>query len=152
MSLKAQIDNDLKQALLSGDKQKATTLRGLKSVILNEEIRLGERDNGLSDNAVIQCLQKESKKRQEAADLYIQAGSVERADQESAEKVIIDAYLPEQMSEEKIQQFVDAAIAKEADVSPALMGKIIGAVKAEAGPAADGAIIARIVKEKLQKG
>lgn len=152
MSLKAQINNDLKQALLSGDKQKATTLRGLKSVILNEEIRLGERESGLGEDAVIQCLQKESKKRQEAIDLYTQAGSADRAEQEGAEKMIIDAYLPEQMSEGQIEQLVDAALAKENEVSPALMGKIIGAVKAEAGVTADGAVIARIVKEKLQKG
>lgn len=150
MGLKAQIDQDLKQALLSGDKIKATTLRGLKSVILNEEIARGVRDSGLNEEGVITCLKKEAKKRQEAVALYEQAGSVERAQQEQAEKQIIEAYLPTALPEEEIVKLVDSAIAKQTELTPASMGIIIGEVKKTAGPAADGAVIARIVKEKLQ--
>lgn len=152
MSLKEQIDSDLKQALLSGDKLKATTLRGLKSVILNEEISRGERDTGLSDGAVVQCLQKEAKKRQEAIELYQKAGSAERVAQEKVEKAIIENYLPAALSKEQVEELVDVAIAAETTVTPASMGKIIGAVKTASAGGADGAIIARIVKEKLQKG
>lgn len=152
MSLKAKIEADLKQALLSGDKQAATTLRGLKSAILNEEISKGQRENGLSDEAIITCLQKESKKRSEAIELYKQAGSDERAAQETSEKQLIDGYLPAALSDDEIESIVNDVIAQQAEVTPASMGKIIGAVKAKTGGAADGAVIAQIVKSKLQKG
>ena len=95
MSLKQVIDQDLKEALLAGDRLKADTLRMIKSVILNQEIAQNKRDSGLDDQEVIACLQKEAKKRQEASDLYIKAGSVERSKKELDEKKVIEAYLPE---------------------------------------------------------
>lgn len=150
MGLKQQIDNDLKQALLSGDKLKISTLRGLKSTILNEEIARNVRDSGLSEDAIIQCLKKEAKKRAEAAELYEKAGSKERADQESTEKELIEAYLPAAMGEDEVARLVDEAIAKESEITPASMGKIIGQVKVASAGSADGSLIARIVKDKLQ--
>jgi uncharacterized protein YqeY len=150
MGLKQQIDIDLKHALLSGDKIKITTLRGIKSTILNEEIAHNARENGLSDEAIVQCLKKEAKKRVEAAELYEKAGSQERASQEKAEKRIIEAYLPAAMSEAEITQLVEIAITEESEITPATMGKLIGKVKAATQGAADGSVIARIVKDKLQ--
>lgn len=152
MSLKEQIDQDLKKSLLSGDKIKTTTLRGLKSSILNEEIAQGVREQGLKDEAILQCLKKEAKKRQEAIELYRQAGSIDRASQEEAEQKIIEAYLPAAMSEVEVSELVDRVIANQAEITPASIGKIIGEVKAVSRGSADGAIIAKIVKEKLQKG
>lgn len=70
MTISEQIDADLKQAMLAGDKTLVTTLRGLKSVILYEEVAKGLRDTGLDDDAVITLFSKEAKKRQESADLY----------------------------------------------------------------------------------
>jgi uncharacterized protein YqeY len=147
--MQEQIDKDLKQALLSGDKAKAETLRGLKSALLNEVIAQGARDSGLSDEQIQKILAKESKKRQEAADLYKQGGAQERAGKELAEKVIIDAYLPEQMSEDEIAKIVDEEAAKAGDATMQDMGRIIGAVRARAGGQADGALIAKLVKDKL---
>ncbi len=86
MGLKQQIDADLKTAMLAGDKVLVTTLRGLKSVILNVEVAEGSRETGLADDKIISLLQKEAKKRQESADLYLQGGSVERQQAELAEK------------------------------------------------------------------
>jgi uncharacterized protein YqeY len=149
--MQEQIDKDLKQALLAGDKAKAETLRGIKSALLNEMISQGARDSGLSDEHIQKILARESKKRQEAADLYKQGGSEERARQELAEKAIIDAYLPEQLSEEQIAKLVDEQIAATGAAGPAAMGKVIGAVKAQAGSTADGALIARLAKEKLSQ-
>jgi uncharacterized protein YqeY len=149
--MQEQIDKDLKQALLAGDKAKAETLRGIKSALLNEMISQGARDSGLSDVHIQKILARESKKRQEAADLYKQGGSEERARQELAEKAIIDAYLPEQLSEEEIAKLVDEQIAATGAAGPADMGKVIGAVKAQAGSTADGALIARLAKEKLSQ-
>lgn len=149
--MQEQIDKDLKQALLAGDKAKAETLRGIKSALLNEMISQGTRDSGLSDEQIQKILARESKKRQEAADLYKQGGSEERASAELAEKVIIDAYLPEQLSEAEIAKLVDEQIAATGAAGPTDMGKVIGAVKAQAGSSADGALIARLAKEKLSQ-
>jgi uncharacterized protein len=144
-----QIEKDLKQALLSGDKAKAETLRGLKSALLNEAISQNARETGLTDEQIQKVLAKESKKRQEAADLYKQGGAAERAGAELAEKAIIDAYLPEQMGEEQVAKIVDEEIAKAGQPAMQDMGRIIGAVRARAGGQADGALIAKLVKEKL---
>jgi uncharacterized protein YqeY len=149
--MQEQIDQDLKQALLGGDKAKAETLRGLKSALLNEAIAQNARDSGLSDEQTQKVLARESKKRQEAADLYKQGGSAERAAAELAEKTIIDAYLPEQLSEAEIAKLVDEEINKAGSPGPQDMGRIIGAVRGRAGAAADGAAIARLVKEKLSQ-
>lgn len=145
------IDQDLKQALLGGDKAKAETLRGLKSALLNEAIAQNARDSGLSDEQIQKVLARESKKRQEAADMYKQGGSDERAKAELAEKANIDNYLPEQMSEEEISKLVDEEVAKADAPTMQDMGRIIGAVRGRAGGTADGALIARLVKEKLSQ-
>ncbi len=150
MGLKQQLDQDLKKALLAGQKEKAGTLRIIKSVVLNEEIATGQRENGLSDDAILVCLKKEAKKRQEAADLYIKAGSQDRADRELAEKAIIEAYLPKAMPEEEAAALIDKELEKFNDISPSIMGQVIGAVKTASGGAADGAVIARLVREKLK--
>ena len=147
--MQEEIERDLKAALLAGDKQKTETLRGLKSALLNEMISLKARDHGLSDEQVQKILTREAKKRAEAAELYRKAGEDERYHQEVAEKQIIDVYLPEQLSELEIASVVDAEVAKLDKPGPADMGRVIGAVKAQLGPQADGATIAKLVKAAL---
>lgn len=147
--LEQQLEQDIKAALLAGDSQRATTLRGLKAVLLNVKVAEGKRDEGLADEAVLAIFAKEAKKRQESADLYTQGDNTEKAEAELAEKAIIEAYLPAQLSEEELQALIDAAIAETGASGPQAMGQVIGQVKAKAGPAADGGLIARLVKEKL---
>lgn len=149
-TLEQRLEQDIKDALLSGDKTRATTLRGLKAVLLNVKVAEGKRESGLSDQEVQAVLAKESKKRQESADLYGQGGNQDRADAELAEKAVIDAYLPAQLSEADIAKLADDVIARTGAAGPQAMGQVIGQVKAKAGAAADGAVIARIVKEKLR--
>ncbi len=149
MSLKNQIDADIKVAMLAGEKTLVTTLRGLKSAILNVEVAKGLRETGLPDSEITDILAKEAKKRQESADMYIQGNSKERADAELQEKAIIERYLPKQLSEQEIQQIINEVTA-ELGTSVQQMGQIIGAVKAKTSGSADGAIIAKLVKEKLQ--
>ncbi len=151
MTLKDQINSDLKNALLSGDKAMATTLRGLKSVILDAEIAEGKRDSGLSDETIANLLVKELKKRRESIELYEKAGAKDKADAEQAEITIIERYLPEQMGEDDIRALVDKVLSQMGEVNPQQMGQVIGQVKSQAGPAADGAVIARIVKERLNQ-
>jgi len=149
-TLEQKLEQDIKAALLSGDKTRATTLRGLKAVLLNVKVEKGKRDSGLDDDEVLQVFGKEAKKRQESADLYRQGGDNSRAEAELTEKAIIDAYLPAQLSEAEITKLVDEAIVQTGAAGPQAMGQVIGQVKAKAGASADGAVIARITKEKLR--
>jgi uncharacterized protein YqeY len=148
--LEQQIEQDIKTALLAGDKQKVSVLRGLKAVLLNVKVATGKRDSGLSDEEVLTQLSKQSKQRQESADLYKQGGDQARADAELAEKAIIDAYLPAQLDEAEIGQLIDEVLQETGASGPQAMGQVIGQVKQRAGAAADGAVIARLVKEKLR--
>lgn len=149
MTIKEQIDQDLKTAMLSGDRTLTTTLRGLKSAILNVEIAKSARETGLPEEEVTSILQKEAKKRQESADFFGQGGNTEKQQAELAEKEVIAKYLPEALSEEDLSALVEAAVT-EVGSDKQKMGQIIGVVKQKAGAGADGAVIARLVREKLQ--
>lgn len=146
--LKQEIDADLKAALLSGDKQLATTLRGLKSAILYSEVAKGNRGEGLSDAEIVQVLTKEAKKCQESADLYKQGGDEQRATAELRDKAIIEKYLPTQLSEAALQKIV-AMTTDELGNDKQQLGKIIALVREKTAGQADGATIARLVKERL---
>lgn len=145
--LEQKLDSDIKQALLGGDKFRAEVLRGLKSVLLNEKIAKGLREEGLQDEAVLSIISKETKKRAESAALYQQGGSPERADKELKEKVILEEYLPKQMSDDELRQVVIEVIAQLG--GNAQMGQIIGAVRQKVGLSADGGRIASAVKTNL---
>lgn len=147
--LEQRIEQEIKAALLAGEKDKATTLRGLKAVLLNVKVATGKRDSGLTDDEVITVLAKQAKQRQESADLYKQGGNTEKAKAELAEKAIIESYLPAQLSEAEIAALIDEVIAATGASGPQAMGQVIGQVKAKAGAAADGALVARLTKEKL---
>jgi uncharacterized protein YqeY len=149
VNLEAQIERDLKTALLSGDSLRVSTLRGLKSVLLNVKVATGKRETGLDDAEVLPLFSKEAKKRQESADMYVQGGDQVRADKELTEKKIIEAYLPAQLSEEDIAALVEKAIADTGATDTSGLGKVIAAVRAQAGATADGGTIARLAKEKL---
>jgi ribosomal protein S21 len=143
------LEQDIKSALLAGDASRVSTLRQVKSELLNVKVATGKRESGLSDDEVLPILAKEAKKRQESADLYKQGGNQERAAAELAEKTIIQNYLPAQLSEGEIIKLVEKTIAETGASGPQAMGSVIGQVKKLAGPTADGATIARLVKEKL---
>lgn len=149
MPLKAQLENDIKTALLGGDRFKADVLRNFKAVVLNEEVAQGKRDEGLDDETIEKLLAREVKKRAESATLYDQAERAELAENERAESKVLEAYLPEQLTEEDIKKAVDEAITTLGVSGPAAMGQVIGAVKGKLGNAADGATVARLVKDAL---
>jgi uncharacterized protein YqeY len=150
MPLKERIDADLKTAMLARDAFRTDTLRGLKAAILNEEVAKGARETGLGDEAIEQLIARESKKRDEAANLFEQGGNQVSADKERAEKELLSAYLPEQLSEAEIQKLVDEAVAEIKPDGMKDMGRVIGAVKAKAGNSADGALVAKLVKDSIQ--
>jgi uncharacterized protein YqeY len=149
--LEGKINADLKAALLGGDKLRVETLRGLKSVVLYDRVAAGSRDQEMPDETIIQLLAKEVKKRLESIELYERGGNQAMADKEQAEKEIIEAYLPEQLSEEKLSELIESTVAELGASDMSAMGKVIAGVKEKAGGAADGAVIARLVKERLSQ-
>jgi uncharacterized protein YqeY len=149
MALKSQIDADLKAALLGGDRFVAEVLRGLKSEILNEEVKQGKRDEGLDDETIEKLIVREVKKRQDSATQYEAAGRPELVEAERAESKVIEAYLPEQLSEDDIKKAVAETISSMGVTDMSGMGQVIGAVKGKLGSAADGGTIARLTKEAL---
>lgn len=149
MSLKDTIQEDTKVALLGGNRFIGGTLRNLKAAILDEEITQGRRDEGLSDPEIEKIVAREIKKRNESFSVYESNGRLELAEQEKKEIEVLAKYLPEQMNEGELRKVVQAKIA-ELDVGgPQAMGQVIGAVKKQTGNSADGALIAKIVKESL---
>lgn len=148
MSIKERLDSDIKQAMLAGDKTLTTTLRTLKSVILNAEVAQGLREEGLSDEACIELLTKEAKKRQESADMYAQGGS-DKAEAELAEKAVIEGYLPTQLADEELASIVQTVITEQEAVGMQAMGSVIAEVKSRTAGQAEGSRIAAEVKAQL---
>ena len=150
MSLKETISNDLKAAFLGGDRFISDTLKGLKAVILNQEIALGKRDAGLTDAEIEAVVQKEVKKRKESAEIYKQAGRAELAQKELDEVAILEKYLPRQLTETEIEALLQQIIAEgNLALEVKNQGMLIGQVKQRAGSAADGAVVARVVSRLI---
>ena len=149
MVIKDKINDDLKTALLSGNHFDSEVLRGLKAVILNEEVAQNKRDEGIDDTTIEQLFAREVKKRNESADIYENAGRQELADNERAEAKVISLYLPKQLTESDIRIVVTRIIDELGVSDSSAMGQVIGTVKKELGNTANGATIAKIVKEEL---
>ena len=149
MVLKDKINDDLKTALLGGNRFDAEVLRGLKAVILNEEVAQGKRDEGLDDATIETLIAREVKKRNESAGIYDEARRPELAANERAEAKVISLYLPKQLTESEIKQVVIGVIAELGVSNPSAMGQVIGTVKKQLGNTADGAVVAKIVKDEL---
>ena len=146
MDLKDKINADLKTAMLARNNFETTVFRGLKAAILNEEVKLGKRESGLTDAEIEVLIAREVKKRKEAAALLDE----ERAQNELKEAEILSKYLPEMLSEDEIRLAVQEEIAQLEEKSPKFMGQIIGELKTRFGTSVDGAILAKIVKEELK--
>jgi len=150
VSLKQQINDDLKAALLSGNRLGTEVLRGLKATILDEEVARGKREEGLADEEIERLIAREIKKRKESAKVYVGAGRQELADKEDQEVEAMSGYLPKQVSKEDIAKVVDEVVLETSATGMSAMGQVIGAVKSRLGNSADGALVAQIVKDKLQ--
>ncbi len=150
-ALKQRIADEMKAALLGGDRFVGETLRNLKAAILNEEVASGKRDEGLSDVEIEKVIAREVKKRNESAKIYRDNNRAELAEPEEQEAEILKRFLPEQLSEDDLRKIIKQKIT-ELDVSgPSAMGQVIGVVKGTVGNTADGALIAALVKEALSK-
>lgn len=151
MALKEQLQNDMKAALLGGNRFEADVLRDLKAAILNEEVAAGKREDGLGDEAIEKVIVREVKKRSESIRMYEENGRPELAEAERSEAAILERYLPKQLPESEVQDIVTTTINEMGATGMQSMGLVIKAVKDKVGNTADGAVVARLVKEQLSK-
>lgn len=142
-----QIHNDLKQATLDRNEIKVSTLRLLISEINYAKIHKGQE---LEDSEVITVVQKELKKRKEAAAGFRQGEREDQAQKEEAEAKVLGAYLPEQISDEELTNIVQEAITEVGASSISDMGKVIGVVMGKVAGKAEGVRVSSIVKNKLE--
>ncbi len=147
--LDRKLDQDIKTALLAGDRIKADTLRGLKSALLYAKVAKGKKEAGLSESEEISVLASEAKKRSESVELYIQGGAPDKADKELLEKKIIDGYLPKQLSETELISMVEKTINELGAKDISGMGSVMAKMREITAGSADGATIAKLVKERL---
>lgn len=146
MALSQQIDQDIVEAMKSKDEAKTSTLRMLKSAFHNWQIA---EQNEPQDADIMTVIQKEIKSRHDSIEMYKQGNREELAQKEEQEIAILEKYLPEQMSEDKIRTKVKEQIAKVSAQGPQDMGKVMGPLMGELKGKADGATVSKIVKEEL---
>lgn len=142
----SEVEDALKSALKDRNQIAADTLRALKTRIQNDKISKG---SDLTEAEILSLVQSEAKRRKEAATAFRDAGRVETADKEEAELAVLAQFLPEQVSEEEIVKVIEAKIA-ENGWTVKDFGSAMGQLKGHFGNTADGALVAKLVKEKLQ--
>ena len=146
-----QLRTDLNTAMKDRDQLKTSTIRMVLSAVQVASVA-GDEAADLTDAEVTAVLRSEAKRRNEAAELYENAGRAEQAASERNELAVIEAYLPAAMDDATLQGIVDeeVAVAREAGVEgPKAMGQVIKAVKDRVGDGADGGRIAGVVKASL---
>ncbi len=148
MSLKQQIDADIKTAMLAKNKEELTALRSVKSLIL-----LAETDKGssgeISSDVETKLLMKAAKQRKESAEIFQKEGREDLAKKELFELDVISRYLPKQFSEEELKQELTKIIAQVGASGPQDMGKVMGVATKQLAGKADGKMISELVKKLL---
>jgi len=150
MTLQEQIKEQMKDAMRAKEKPTVMTLRGLMSAFTNELLAEGKMPtDSLSDESAITVITREAKRRKDSIQQYSDAGREELASDEKEELAILEAFLPELMSEEEVTAFVTAKKEEMGITDPSQKGQFIGAVMGELKGKADGAMVSRIVNEQL---
>lgn len=148
MSLRAQIDNDIKKAMLAKNKEELDALRSIKSMILLAETEKGG-SGDVSSDVENKLLMKAAKQRKESADIFKQQNRQDLADKELGQLEIINRYLPKQLSAEELEGEVKKVIDEVGAKGPQDMGKVMGVASKKFAGQADGKIISELVKKLL---
>lgn len=141
-----QVQNNLKQAQLARDETTVSTLRLLLSEVKNAEIAKG---GELSDEDVVSVIQREVKKRKEAAEGFRKGGREEQAQKEESELNILQSYLPAQLGNEELTKIIEGTINEVGAKSVVDMGRVMGVVMGKVKGQADGEVVSALVREKL---
>lgn len=149
--LKQKLQEDLKNSMLAKNELKTSTLRLLLSAINYFEIQKGGAGYEARDEEILDVIAKEIKKRKESIEMYEKGNRQDLADKEQKEFEILQTYLPEQMTEEKVKELVKQAISETNATSIQDMGKVMGILMPKVKGKADASLVSKIVKEQLSK-
>ena len=141
MSLLNQVQDDVKTALKAGNRERVHALR-----LIADALQKAEKDNG---GEPVEVLQRERKRRLEAAEAYREGGRTDAAEGEEREAEVIAGYMPEQLSDEELRAIVGDALAESGASSPQKMGKVMSLVMPNVKGRADGKRVSAAVKEML---
>jgi uncharacterized protein YqeY len=146
MSLIKELESELEQAMKARDTERRDALRLILSSLRSAEKEL---QRPLHDEEELQVLQRERKKRIEAAEAFRTAGREEQADAEEAELEVLEEFMPEPLSEDELEEIVDDAIAETGATSLRDLGRVMADVMPQIAGRADGSAVSQLVREKL---
>jgi uncharacterized protein YqeY len=146
MSRIAEIEDEIKEAMKARDAERRDALRLIVNALKNSEKEL---QRPLSEEEELQVLQRERKRRVEAAEAFRSGGHEDRAEAEERELAILEEFMPEPLSEDEIEDIVDDAIAEVGATSMADLGRVMADVMPQIAGRADGSQVSQIVREKL---
>jgi uncharacterized protein YqeY len=146
VSLIARLEDELKEAMTARDAARRDTLRLILSSLRSAEKEL---QRPLHDDEELQVLQRERKKRTEAAEAFRAGGRDEQADGEERELAVLEEFMPEPLSEDELEEIVDDAIAEVGATSMRDIGRVMADVMPQVAGRADGSAVSQLVREKL---
>lgn len=147
MSLLERLNNDMKQAMKSKEKDKLTVIRMIKASLQNEAIKLGKQE--LSEEEELAILSREMKQRKDSLHEFDKAGRQDLVEKLRQEMSIVELYMPKQLSEEEIADIVKQAIVEVEATSKADMGKVMSVVIPKVKGKADGSLVNKLVQQHL---
>ena len=146
MSMIQRMEADLRQAMLDRETERRDALRLLLSSLKSAEKEL---QRPLSEDEELQVLQRERKRRLEAAEAFRGGGRGDQADAEERELAVLEEFMPEPLTEDEIERIVDDAIAENGATNIRDMGRVMADVMPQVAGRADGAEVSKLVREKL---
>ena len=141
-----EIEAEVREAMKARDAERRDALRLIVNALKNSEKEL---QRPLSDDEELQVLQRERKRRVEAAEAFRTGGAEDRALAEERELAILEEFMPEPLTEDEIEEIVDDAIAEVGATSMADLGRVMADVMPQIAGRADGSVVSQIVREKL---
>ena len=148
MSLENQIMADIKSAMLAKDKVRLEALRAIKSVILLEKTKTGNKED-LNDDLILKLIGKLNKQRLDAYEIYKEQNRADLSEEELAQSNIFKEYLPKPISAEELKEEINQIIISSGASGMKDMGRVMGASMKKLGSKADGAVISAMVKQLL---
>lgn len=150
--LQQQISQDFLDAYKNKQELEISTLRMIKSALINKLIeKKMAKDEMLSDEDAISVIKSEVKKRKDSVESYEAGGRTDLAEKEKEEIVILEKYLPQQLSDDQVRSLIVEVMQEVGASSPSEFGKVMGLVMSKSQGAADGQVVSRILKEELNK-
>ena len=146
MSLYKRIESDLQDSLKSGNELRLSVLRMLKSDIMYEKNKTGK---DLTEEKILETVSRAAKRRKESITEFDKAGRIDLSDKEKKELLIIEEYLPKQLTEDEISVFVEEFILKNGKPQSSESGRFIGMIMKDLKGLADGSLVKEIVSKKI---